>query len=83
MYRRDVKHSQLAEVPSSLAIVELEEEEQDAAVAPHPLDSALSCVSVEWMVVFSKTYRIPQLCFNVYDGSKSQYLSHGVALTFS
>lgn len=69
MYRRDVKRSQVANVPSP-SIAELEEEEQDAAVAQKPLDDDRSYFFVEWSVVFSKTYRIPQLCFNVYDTRK-------------
>ncbi|GHJ86944.1 hypothetical protein NliqN6_3346 [Naganishia liquefaciens] len=68
MYRRDIKRSRRANAPSFSA-AELEEEEQDAAAAQQPLDNYQPCLTiiVEWIVVFSKTYRIPQLCFNAYD----------------
>lgn len=52
---------------------ELDEEEEDPATAS-PIVDTLSSITVEWMVLYSKTYRIPQLCFNVYGSSKSLVL---------
>ena len=69
MCRKDVQRSRVADVPSP-SIAELEEEEQDAAIAQQPLNHDRSYCCVEWSIVFSKTYRIPQLCFNVYDTRK-------------
>jgi hypothetical protein len=78
MYRKDLKRSRIADLPSGLTDTELDEEESDTAIASRPSDKTLSYISVEWMVVFSKTYRIPQLCFNVYDNSKLLIVWHGL-----
>ncbi|KAJ9105867.1 hypothetical protein QFC20_004202 [Naganishia adeliensis] len=62
---------------------ELDEEEEDPATAS-PIVDTLSSITVEWMVLYSKTYRIPQLCFNVYGSSTplslSELLSTGIFL---
>lgn len=80
MYRKDIKRSRTTKSSFSLAHCELEEEELDTAIALRPSDEELSYITVEWMVLFSKTYWIPQLCFNVYDSSKLLDVMHGLTL---
>lgn len=71
MLRNDVKWLSVREEPASgIAFEEMAEEEEDPAVRLQSADSS-TYVTVEWMVVYSKTYRIPQLCFNVYGSSES------------
>lgn len=72
MSRRDLQSIRPRTAPpGALCIDELEEEEDDPSTAqPTRIDDA-SYVEVEWNVVYSKTYRIPQLCFNVSDATGS------------
>ncbi|KAI5452405.1 hypothetical protein NCC49_000965 [Naganishia albida] len=65
MTRTDIRNDIAPRRPVDAAEAEeLVEEDDPAASLPSAMASA--SMTVEWMIVYSKTYRIPQLCFNAH-----------------
>jgi hypothetical protein len=69
MTRKDAKRAMASSGLSNAAESEEMSEEDDPG-ASLSTANASSFTTVEWLVVYSKTYRIPQLCFNAYGPSK-------------
>jgi hypothetical protein len=81
MRRRDLRVVNVSPIDNESAVVDEIEEEEDPSAVAHRLSntnhgddvgdrSSPSFIEVQWDVVYSKTYRIPQLLFTVSDCSK-------------